>query len=128
MFVVGCSSQYTKGFWDFWMLLLMDFSTAPNSKNKRWKFGLFEYKLTAPHKFWDQSPCHHYQYCLQVSVAVWWHKFRCCYFSLMLQYWVWGRCLIFFYKVDNSRISINFSKNWLGLNNLCEIFQKIWGS
>ena len=27
----------------------------------------------------------------------------------------------YFCKVDHSRISINFSRNWLGLNNLCEI-------
>ena len=32
-----------------------------------------------------------------------------------------GRGLIYFYIVDYSRISRNFSRNWLGLNNLCEI-------
>ena len=35
-----------------------------------------------------------------------------------------GRGLIYFCKVDHSRISINFSRNWLGLNNLCEILSK----
>ena len=73
------------------------------------------------HKFWDQSPSPHYQCCLQVSVVVSWHKLRCCYSANMLQLWVGGRGLMFFCKVDHSRISIHFSRNWLGLNNLCEI-------
>ena len=56
-----------------------------------------------------------------ISGTVSWHKLRSCYSSNMLQHWVGGKDLIYFYKVDHSRISINFSWNWLGLNNLCEI-------
>ena len=41
-----------------------------------------------------------------------------CYSSNMLQHWVGGKVLIYFCKVDHSRIFINFSRNWLGLNNL----------
>ena len=73
------------------------------------------------HKFWDQSPSPHYQRCLQVSETVCWHKLRCCYSTNMLQHWAGGRDLIYFCEVDHSRISINVSRNWLGLNNLCEI-------
>ena len=43
------------------------------------------------------------------------------YSANILQHWVGGRGLIYFCKVDHSRIFINFSRNWLGLNNLCEI-------
>ena len=75
------------------------------------------------HKFWDQSPSPHYQCCLQVSETVSWHKFRCRYSANILQHWVGGRGLIYFCKVDNSRIFINFSRNWLGLNNLREILR-----
>ena len=44
--------------------------------------------------------------------------------SLLCQYAAtlsMGRGLIYFCKVDHSRIFIIFSRNWLGLNNLCEI-------
>ena len=58
---------------------------------------------------------------LQVSETVSWHKLRCCYSANILQHWVLGRDLIYFFKVDHSRISRNFSGNWVGLNNLCEI-------
>ena len=34
-----------------------------------------------------------------------------------------GEVLISFCNVDHSRISIIFFRNWLGLNNLCEILQ-----
>ena len=47
--------------------------------------------------------------------------FGCRYSASILQHWVGGRGLIYFCKVDHSRIFINFSRNWLGLNNLCEI-------
>ena len=36
-----------------------------------------------------------------------------------------GRGLIFLCKVDHSKISRNFFRNWIGLNNLCEILQII---
>ena len=75
------------------------------------------------HKFWDQFPCLHDQCCLQVSETVSCHKLRCCYSANMLQHWVRGRGLIFFCKVDHFRISINFSRNWLDFNDLCEILQ-----
>ena len=75
------------------------------------------------HKFWDKSPSPHYQCCLQVSETVSWHKLQSCYSSNMLQHWVGGRDLIYFCKGDHSRIFMNFSRNWLGLNNLCEILK-----
>ena len=75
------------------------------------------------HKFWDQSSSRHYQCCLQASERGSWHKLQCCYPSNMLQHWTGGRCLISFCKVDHSPISINFSKNWLSLNNLRVILQ-----
>ena len=77
--------------------------------------------LNTSHKFWDISPSPHYQCCLQISETVSWHKLRRCYFSSMLQHWAGERDLIYFWKVDHSRIFLNFSRNWLGLNNLCEI-------
>ena len=49
-----------------------------------------------------------------------WH-----YSSNILQHWVGGRNLIYLCKVDHSRISVNISRKWLGLNNLCEILQII---
>ena len=73
------------------------------------------------HKFWDQSPSPHYQCCLQVSETVSWHKLRSCYSSRMLQHWVGGRGLIYSCKVDHSK---TFSRNWLGLNNSCEILSQ----
>ena len=73
------------------------------------------------HKFWDQSP----PPTINVGCKFWtnsWHKLQCCYSSNILQHWVWGRALIYFCNVDYSRISIYSSRNWLGLNNLCEIY------
>ena len=43
------------------------------------------------HKFWDQTPCLHYQCCLQVSETVSWHKLWCCYPANILQHWVGRR-------------------------------------
>ena len=37
------------------------------------------------YKFWDQFPSQHYQYCLEVSETVSWHKLWCCYSSNILQ-------------------------------------------
>ena len=65
-------------------------------------------------------PFPHYQWCLQVSETVSWHKFWRCYSANILQHWVGGSGLIYFWKVDHSRVSRDFSRNWLGLNNLCE--------
>ena len=80
------------------------------------------------HKFWDQSPFPYYQCCLQVSETVSRHKLWCCYSANMLQYWVGGRDLIYFCKVDHSRISINFP----GIDLVSIIYvrycHKIWGS
>ena len=72
------------------------------------------------HKFWDQSPFPHYQSCLQVSETVSWDKSWCCYSTNILQHQVWGRDLIYFFKMDDFRISRNLSRNWAGLNNFCE--------
>ena len=57
----------------------------------------------------------------KVSETVSWQKLWCCYCSNILQHCVWRTDLICFWKVDHSRISINFSRNLLGLNNLCEV-------
>ena len=76
------------------------------------------------HKFWDQSPSPHYQCCLQISETVSWHKLRCCYPANILQHWVGGRSLIYFCKVEHSRISRNFSSNWVDLNNLIGILSQ----
>ena len=75
------------------------------------------------HKFWFQSPSHHYQYYLQVFETVSWHKLQCCYSAKALQNWVGARGVIYFCKVDHSKISRKFSRKWLGLNNLCKILQ-----
>ena len=97
---------------------------------KKWKTEFKSLKLNTfgtvcscntSHKFWDRSPSPHYQCCLQVSKTVSWQKLRCCYSDNILQLWVEGRDLVYFCKVDHSRISINFSRNRLLLNNLCEI-------
>ena len=77
------------------------------------------------HKFLDQSSSPHYQCCFQVSETVSWQKLRCRYSANILQHWVGGRGLIYFCKVGHSRIFINFSRNWLGLNSLCEILQSL---
>ena len=74
----------------------------------------------ASHKFWYQSPSPHYQCCLQVSEAGCWRK--------LFQYVATlsrGRELTSFCKVDNSRISINSSRNWFSLNNLCEMMKAL---
>ena len=73
------------------------------------------------HKLRDQSPSPHYRCCLQVSEAVSSRKLRCCYSTNILQHWIKGRGLNYFWKVGYSRISRNFSRNWFGLNNLREI-------
>ena len=39
----------------------------------------------------------------------------------VLQHWLGRRELIYFWKVDHSRISRNFSRKRLGLNDLCEL-------
>ena len=67
------------------------------------------------HKFWDQSPSPS----LSMSLA----GIACCYSANILQHWLGLRGLIYFRKVDHSRISRYFSRNWVGLNNLCEILQ-----
>ena len=72
-------------------------------------------------KFWDQSHSSHYQYCLKICETISWHKLWCSHSSNILQYWVGWRDLIYICKMDHSRISVNFSRNWVGLNNLCEI-------
>ena len=69
--------------------------------------------------------------CLQASETVSWCKLD----TLLFQYGVtlsrgWG--LIYICKVDHSKISRNFSRNWLGFNSLREIFWimrwKVWES
>ena len=75
------------------------------------------------HKFWNQPPPPIIKRCLQVLETVSCHKLRRCFSSNILQHWVGGEVwfLVYFCKVDHSRIFINFFRNWLGLNNLCEI-------
>ena len=77
------------------------------------------------HKFWDQSPSPYYQTSLQVFETVSWHKIWCCYSSNMRQHWEGWRDLIYFCKVDHSRILRDYSRNWLGLNNLCEMLWQV---
>ena len=79
-------------------------------------------KITISH-IQDQSPSPYHQCCLQVSDKVSWHKLRCWHSANMLQHWVGRRVLIYFCKANHCRISINFSRNRLCLNNLCEILQ-----
>ena len=104
-----------------------------NGKKKKiyhWRENMIKLKkvmlsrCNTSHKFWDQSPSPHYQCCLQVSETVSWYKLRCFYSSNMLQHWVGGRGLVYFCKVSHSRISRNFSRNLLGLNNLCEVLSQ----
>ena len=85
------------------------------------EFSILKLVYNTWQTFWDQSPSPHYQCCLQVSETVSWHKLRCCCSSNILQHWVKGSCLIYFCKGDHSRVFINFSRIWLGLDNLCEI-------
>ena len=97
--------------------------------NSMWYFGSnnvdgFTESYNTSRKFCDQSLSPHYQCCFQVSETVSWNKLRCCYSANILQYWVEGKGLIYFCKVDHSRISKYFSRNWVGLNNLYEILSQ----
>ena len=83
-------------------------------------FSLFFQKISHINSETNPLP-HLYQSCLLVSETISCHKLRCCYSANILQNWVGGRGLIYFWKVDHSRISRNISRNWLGLNNLFEI-------
>ena len=90
---------------------------------------VFRNASTIPHtNFETISPSPRYQHCVQVSDTVSWYKLRCCYSSNILHHWKGGRGLIYFCKVDHSRISRKYSRNWVGLNNLCEILQLYYGS
>ena len=105
----------------------------PNIKNSQFKlkkmpgffqtflYFLFIFLDNTSHKFWDQSPSPHYQFCLQVCDTVSWHKLQSCYSPNMLQHWVAGSDLIYFCKEIYSEIFMNFSRNWLVFNNLLEI-------
>ena len=75
-------------------------------------------------KFWHQSPSPHDRYSLQVSDRVSQHKLWCRYSANMLRHWVGVRGLIYFCKVDHSRIFINISRNWLSLHNWCAILSQ----
>ena len=57
----------------------------------------FTCSCNTSHKFWDQSPSYHYQFCLQVSETVSWHKLQCRNSANILQLWVERRGLIYFY-------------------------------
>ena len=83
-------------------------------------YSSFFFLDNASHKFWDQPSSTHYQCSLQASVTVFWWKFLWYYSFNILQQQAVGRGLISFCKVGHSRISINFFRNRLGLNNLCE--------
>ena len=81
-------------------------------------------RATIPHMNSETNPpSPYYQCCLQVSETFSWHKLRCCCSANILQHWVGGRGLIYFCKVDQSKIPRNFSRNLVSLNNLCEILQ-----
>ena len=81
-------------------------------------FPFLDYTL---HKFWDQSSL---PLLSMLLASIWKSSLAQASMLLLCQYAATsrrGRALIYFCKVDHSRISINFSRNWLGLNNLCEI-------
>ena len=61
----------------------------PKIKNSEFKSARF-FQRPFYFKFWDQSPSLHFQYCLQVSETVSWHKFQCCYSANILQHWIGG--------------------------------------
>ena len=63
------------------------------------------------HKFRDQPPSPHYQCCLQVFGTVWCCKLWYCFSFNILQNWLKGRGMLYFCKVDHSRISIAFFRN-----------------
>ena len=82
------------------------------------------------HKFWNQSPSPYYQYCLYVLLFFMFLSSICD--SFLAQASVSLLCqhppplsrrdgLIYFCKVDHSRISGNFFRNWLVLNDLWDI-------
>ena len=72
------------------------------------------------HKFWRQCPSPQYQCCFQVSESVYGTSFG----VATLQYFVEGRGLIYFCKVEHSRISKTFYRCWICLNNLSEILSQ----
>ena len=68
-------------------------------------------------------PSPNYQCSLQVSEIFSCRKLPCCHSFNILPHWVGGSCLIYLCKVNHFRISMCFSRNWLGLNDLCQILQ-----
>ena len=102
-------------------------SIVCKEKRTDWILKIFTFNDKNPdntsHKFWNQSPYPHYQCFFQLSETVFWHKLRSYFSSNMLQHWVEGRGLIYICKVDHSRISISFPRNWLGLNNLYDVHE-----
>ena len=80
-----------------------------------------ELKGTIPHRNSETNPPH-CQCCLQVSKT----QARCSNSSNMLQNWVGRMGLTYFSKVDHSRISGSFSRNWFGLYDLSEILNRIY--
>ena len=68
------------------------------------------------HKFWDQSPFPYYQCCLQVSETVSRHKL-CQYAAILSR----GKGPDLFLQSGPFQNFHKFSRNWLGLNNLCKI-------
>ena len=71
------------------------------------------------HKFLGQSPSSRHQYWGSFLA-----KLRRCYSSNILQHWVRVSGLIYFCKMVHSRISRYFFRNWVNLNNLCEILSQ----
>ena len=88
-----------------------------------WLYGWGPVVLRHHSDKFAKSPSPHYQCFSQVSETVCRQNLRCFYSVNMLQHWVGGRGLICFCKVDHCRISGKLSRNWLGLNNLCEVLE-----
>ena len=86
------------------------------------KAAVSESETTMPQIKSETNLPPHYQCYLQVSETVSCYRLRCCYSANILQHWVRGD-LIYFCKVDHSKISKIFSSNWVVLSTSCEILQ-----
>ena len=108
---------------------LYDFGYENRRYSKPSKVSCRNQIPTIPHINSETNPHPlHYQCCLQVFETVSWKKLRCCHSSNMLQHWVGEMGLIYFCKVDHSRISINCSGIDFVSITYVRYCHKIWGS
>ena len=84
-----------------------------NQKNAEFFQAIYYFSFifldNTSYKFWNRLPSPHYQCCLQVFGTVCCCKFWLCFSSNILQHWTGRRSLVYFCKVDHSRISMIFS-------------------